>query len=94
MEELLYFIVAMIGFALFSLVTKWAPQSGVEKIRAAAVMKVANTIGPKFLAKKDKDLMARLRGILRKFSVGRFHRSSHRVHRPGPPSSSHRQYAR
>lgn len=32
MEELLYFIVAMIGFALFSLVTKWALQSGVEKI--------------------------------------------------------------
>ena len=44
----------------------------MEKIRDAAVMKVANTIGPKFLAKKDKDLMARLRGILRKFSVGRF----------------------
>ena len=46
MEEFSYFIVAWIGFALFCLVTKWAPYSGMEKIRAAAVMKVADTISP------------------------------------------------
>ena len=91
MEELSYFIVAWIGFALFCLVTKWAPYSGMEKIRAAAVRKVADTISPKFSAKKDKDLMVRLRAFLRKFSVRRAHRSSRSAHRSGPPSSSHSQ---
>ena len=86
MEEFSYFIIAWIGVALFCLVTKWAPYSGMEKIRAAAVMKVADTISPKFSAYKDKELMARLRGSLRKFSIRRAHRSSRRAHRSGPPS--------